>query len=785
MQNKPFLNGLFPQNKQGKGLGSEQPRPMTRYQQLILIFCIAGVLLYPFAFMGVIPLVIVQRIDRKDCAAHVDDMDYESLLKRGSKLFLGCSFLLASLNILCFIFLIPRGYLSTYLLFPLNLLNTTLHFNWQTVLALVLGGSGMGSIFVTFAAFIAQRRVISKEDERKKVTQSKAYQDRKKRKFSESQRYTEEQETRYEVAVRGNQLPALIKLKEELLLGTSEFGLPYIMGLSELNQHALIPATTGSGKTVLLMLLVQQAVKFQMPLILIDGKGNRETLEGMETIAGYYDQPVEAFTDEGDMRYNPVEYGNDISIRDKLVTLAETESVFYSGAAKALLQVTIQLLDEFKGARIQLTGTTKKCKTIERSLPFVQQFLLPRNVLHLFADAILTYNPQLFELTVEKKIAAPKKKTGEQVQQTIGELPDEKADSNEKTVEDLETVNKKFRNIINKGGKQVETETIILDPTTLDLESYYLLLKRNLKYLKKKANQTENVKQQLFERLFIRYEHKNSPFYLYATSEALQTNLNMLLDSQLGKLFEPKVGEKKLDIQEIAQQNKLIYVSLNGLIYKEYIRTLAQMLVGDVNYYASEMYRTNQKKGILVIFDEPASYLNETFIDMVNKGRGAGVYAVFSPQTMADIAKLGDKLLEQLVGNVNTLMIGKTNEPGEAEYWSNTIGTYEDIEITNMTEQEAGYSDLDKTDWTGGRGTKHNVDKFKINPNRIKALRTGEFVVHRTAQNIDVPPQVVYVRNVLEWLEKHPKKHRKPTEDTPHFKDESPEKFRIKRSKFR
>lgn len=63
-----------------------------------------------------------------------------------------------------------------------------------------------------------------------------------------------------------------------------------------------------------------------------------------------------------------------------------------------------------------------------------------------------------------------------------------------------------------------------------------------------------------------------------------------------------------------------------------------------------------------MIFDEPASYLNETFIDMVNKGRGAGVYGIFTPQTMADIAKLGDKLMEQLVGNVNTLFIGKTNE---------------------------------------------------------------------------------------------------------------------------
>ncbi len=74
------------------------------------------------------------------------------------------------------------------------------------------------------------------------------------------------------------------------------------------------------------------------------------------------------------MRYNPVEHGNDISIRDKLVSLAETESVFYSGAAKALLQVTIQLLDEFKGAKVTLSGDTRTTETVERSLPFVQRF---------------------------------------------------------------------------------------------------------------------------------------------------------------------------------------------------------------------------------------------------------------------------------------------------------------------------------------------------------------------------------------------------------------------------
>ncbi|MFU1862516.1 helicase HerA-like domain-containing protein, partial [Enterococcus faecium] len=85
----------------------------------------------------------------------------------------------------------------------------------------------------------------------------------------------------------------------------------YIMNFSEFNQHALIPATTGSGKTTLLQLLVQHAVKFNFPVILIDGKGARDTLESMREIAKFYDKEVHAFTDDGDMRYNPVEHGND------------------------------------------------------------------------------------------------------------------------------------------------------------------------------------------------------------------------------------------------------------------------------------------------------------------------------------------------------------------------------------------------------------------------------------------------------------------------------------------
>lgn len=734
MQENNFFNGLFQSKNPSKG--TNQPPQRTKYQQLLLAFCFVGVLLYPFSFAGVIPLLVVQTIDKKDKAAHVYDMDYESFLKRGSSLFFSLAFLFFILNLLSFTLWIPRGYFSAYLFFPLNLLHTSLKFSWETIVALVLGGCGMGSVFVSFSAFIAKRKVISKKDERKKITNSKSYKQRQKNKFKESQRFTEEYECNYEHALQTSDFDLYEQLQKEFLIGTSEFGLPYVMDFSEFNQHALIPATTGSGKTTLLQQFIQHAAKFNMPLILLDGKGARDTFESMQEIASYYDKKVHAFTDnqaDGDMRYNPVEHGNDISIRDKLASLAETESVHYSNAAKALLQVTIQLLDLFSYR-----------EDIDRTMHDVQKYLLPRNVLTLFGEQILKKNPTLYEIEVEKEIPkkAKKKPKKEEEKTTIDDEMGDEEQINESPTGQEDIV---LDELTDDQEPHVETEIVLVNPNTLDLDSFYYLLKRNLFYLSKEEKT-------MFERLFVRYEHKSSVFYLYATSEALQMNLNMLLDSDLGQLFNTKGAKNKLDVQQIARRKEIVYVSLNGLIYKEFIRTLAQMLVEDINFFASEMYRKNQKQGIIVIFDEPASYLNEAFISMVNKGRGAGVHAIFSPQTMADIAKLGDKLDEQLVGNVNTLIIGKINGKDEPDYWSNTIGTFEDIEVTSMIEQEEGYSDVGKADWTGERGTKREVDRFKVNPNVLKGLRTGEFVVYRTAQNVDEPPQKVYVRNALEWL---------------------------------
>lgn len=709
-----------------KGMEKDNKGPTKRKDWIQFFLSLVGILLYPFMVGGIFPFLFAWYYDKKEYEKHLDDYDYIRWIVTVSPRFFMAFLVGAVINLIAFVFWIPRGYFACYLIFPMNLLHTTLTFTWQSVVALLLGWASNGCLFIAVYGFVQSRKVISKEEERAKILRSKAYQKRRENKFEESQKYVAAYEQEYQLALQTQDAALYDELYKKFLIGTDEYGNPAFMDFREFNQHALAVGTTGAGKTTLLQLIIDHACKFELPVVLVDGKGARATLEAMQEIAAKHHREVKIFNEDNYMTYNPVKYGNDIEIRDKLVELAETESVFYSTSAKILLQGTIQFVDYF--AKIWP-------EEIQRDLENLQKFMLPRNVLKAFGRLLEDKDPTFYTIYVKKENNKTKVKEKEK-------LEEEATEKRDSALSELDEINELVSEHLEQKNESEEIyETIILDPDILQLEDFYIHLKRHMNEMSEERT--------LFERLFVRYEHKDNPFHLYATSEALQMNINMLLDSELGRLFKKDESKEELDLNEVTKNREIVYISLNGLIYGEFIRTLAQLIIGDINHLLSELYENRETRPFLAMFDEPASYLNDQFIGMVNKGRGAGLFAIYSPQTLADIDKLDEKLKEQLIGNANTFWIGKTNSPTEIEYWANIMGTYSDVEVTSMVEQEGGFSDVGKQDWVAERGTKRNVHAFKFNPDRIRELRVGEFVLYRTARNTREKPKVVYVRNPL------------------------------------
>lgn len=697
-ENSPF--GQLFQSKQA------QPIQRTKGQTLVRVLSVGAFLFYPFLCVGFVPYLIAQYLEKREEERHIEDMDYQTFSHRHTTLLATSSFLACLLNLFLFVFVFPRGYFSAYLLFPFNLIETTLKFNYETIVSLLFGGLGATLLLMTLQAFSKQRQVTSKEAKRRKIQQSIAYKKRQAKKFSLSQEEAKEYERLYQLAKKTKHIEKLEEMKQWLFIGTDEYGKAYYMTFKEFNQHAFIVGTTGSGKTTALELMIDHCAKFDIPCLVLDGKGAKATLDSAQTIASHRGKTVINFSDKGSVSYNPIKHSLATSIKDKLNELAKTESVYYSSTSDLLILNTIQLIDHF---------------AIKRTLKQFSLYLLPRNVLLLFANELLEKQPQLFTFAIESEAKEQTKDTNSE-QMILGEDALEQLEEGDVAHEE----------------QQWET----LDPETMPLEQLYGII-RCAKGSLSEGSLT------VFNQLFTRYEHKSNPFYLYVTSENLQTQINILMDSDIGHLFDTETNPNELDLLSIARQGDIAYVSLNGLVYTKFIQTMAHFIVADINYLASERYEISESFPFVVLFDEPSAYLTEQFIDTANKTRGAGVHAVFSPQTLADIEAIDPIILRQLIGNVNTYWIGQTNEPTEIDYWLNLFGTFDDIEITSKVEQQAGYSDVNKTDWVAEDGTQRNVENFIVRGQMIRELRTGEFIVYRKGNNTREPIRKVYLRKVV------------------------------------
>ena len=217
-----LYNGLFG-NKKNQKNGNENDKT-SRYNVISIVVSISFVLLYPFAIFGIFPVLYFIYLDKQQRLENVHDIEFKSFLQKGNSTFGLISGGLILVNILSSIYLIPRGYLSAYLLFPLNMIHHALVFSWQTVVALLLGGAGMASIMLTIFSFIEGRKVVSKKSQIAKVKESKAYKKRLSNKFEESKNFVEEYEEAYATAKLEGNVTKLDELAHNILLGTDEYG---------------------------------------------------------------------------------------------------------------------------------------------------------------------------------------------------------------------------------------------------------------------------------------------------------------------------------------------------------------------------------------------------------------------------------------------------------------------------------------------------------------------------------------------------------------------------------
>ncbi|MBC1608882.1 DUF853 family protein [Listeria welshimeri] len=722
---------LFNLESKNKQNGSQNQKPKTRLQQLNFILAIVGVVFYPFVIAGAIiaaPVFYFFQLDKKK---HGASTSYVPALYSWQKIIWLGGFVLFLVNGFLFAKVIPEAYFSAYEFFPLNLMGSPLTFGWSTIPSLILNGLFFACCIVSIFIFTNKQRIESSETRRRRIKESTDYLERRRERFANSAKLND----KYEEIIQNSNSEEFQNVLKSAFIGSDEYGKDVWLPCKELNQHAVIFGSTGTGKTTLLKNLFDYGARINAPMLIIDGKGSPDTRIAVEEFAEKHNRKIHVFTDEHDVRYNPIKYGNSIVIRDKLISMAKTESTYYSTGAEKLLQLTIQLMDQVV--------------TLNRDFPTLSNLFNPKYVLEVFNQQIDWEHLNYDELY--KKQKAFFDGMIEKAEQTQGKK--EKKDEKEKEAE-VKDVVPQARGRLAVRQKQLESapgQAEVIKSMFAKLPLYQRI--KFVKYLLPKGLAS------LFFDLLESYEaSENGVFQLYLQADNLRSNVDLLLKSEIGHLFDTSnCGSNELDLMSVDANNEIVYVALDGLIYKEFIESLAHFFIGEINFLASYRYKSAARNagkegedGVLKPFflfcDEPSTYLSENFMDTVNKTRGAGIHTIFSPQTITDLTLKHEKLDKILIGNSNTFFIGRMNDPEEAEYTAKLLGTFTDIELTEVTQQEEGYGNMNNVNWKGEKGTKREVSVFKIHPDTIKELKQGEFIMYRKASTEYEEPRKVYIR---------------------------------------
>jgi conjugal transfer pilus assembly protein TraD len=177
------------------------------------------------------------------------------------------------------------------------------------------------------------------------------------------------------------------------------------------------------------------------------------------------------------------------------------------------------------------------------------------------------------------------------------------------------------------------------------------------------------------EALISLFEHDHAHFSKMIAP--LLPVLSMLTTGAMGNLLSPgrEQALHTFDTKSMLEEQKIVCIGLDSLSDATVGHMVGSLLLSDLASVAGSRFNfedPHNLKPINVFVDESAEVLNEPFIQLLNKGRGAGMRLFVATQTISDFAaKLeSDALKSMILGNLNNKFALRTYDLETQKYLS-------------------------------------------------------------------------------------------------------------------
>lgn len=176
------------------------------------------------------------------------------------------------------------------------------------------------------------------------------------------------------------------------------------------------------------------------------------------------------------------------------------------------------------------------------------------------------------------------------------------------------------------------------------------------------------------EGLLSMYQHDSTHFSKMIAN--LLPVLNMLTSGVLGELLSPTVENPDdmrpiINCRKAINDKKVVYMGLDSLSDSTVGSAIGSLLLSDLTSVAGDIYNYGgNNKPINIFVDEASEVLNESFIQLLNKGRGSNIRLFVATQTLADFeSRLGSKPQAlRVLGNINNTITLRIIDNDTQEY---------------------------------------------------------------------------------------------------------------------
>lgn len=224
-----------------------------------------------------------------------------------------------------------------------------------------------------------------------------------------------------------------------------------------------------------------------------------------------------------------------------------------------------------------------------------------------------------------------------------------------------------------------------------------------------KAEVTESLRSSVVDGLLSMFEHER--VHAMKLIASLLPILSKLTTGDLGALLSPDGTDPKdirpiIDTKKVIDSRQVLYIGLNSLSDSEVGAAIGSIFLADLAAAAGHIYNYGGNGTEINVFvDEAAECACPPFVQILNKGRAAGMKSYIASQSLPDfIAKMGNEYMARMIlANANNLIALRCKDRVTQDFIVESLGKVP-IKSVAYSQDTSAVVNRDPTNFSGGYG---------------------------------------------------------------------------------